>query len=419
MRIAHYNTFADGGSAVLMLRLHDALRELGHDSRIRYRKGHLLRPEAERLEYCHSGWDRQRERIQHRFETLVLTPNAPSYFGRSRLHKKTPPPEPDKSADIIHFHWVSRWFDLPSFLKGIPQEIPIVWTVHDMSPLAGGCFTDFGCDQIVTGCRCCPLLKSPFSRLLAAQEWKRRSRALAGRRLFAVGNSTATTQLIKKSALFREANKTVTIHPALNALKFIRHEKSDARRLLGISPDVFLLGFGAAALTDENKGFRRFLDVADKVAAHMGNVEAMIFGDGVAAAGSAQVKVHSLGRLSAPALQSLVYSAMDVFVVASQMESFGQVATEAQACGTPVWAFDVGGLPDAIQHGVTGNLIPFPDTASMASSICEAAAAGNLPVMGDQASTWVRQTFAVEHMAEQYLKLYDEALQPSARGGMP
>src|SRR5882724_5120809 len=241
MHISHYNTFADGGSAVLMLRLHDALRAMGNDSRIRYRKGDIHTAEARRLEYC-SGWlDRQRERVQHRFETWALVPNAASYYGRSRLHKATPPASEDLAADIVHLHWISRWLDLPGFLNGIPKHLPIVWTIHDMSPLAGGCFTDFGCDQIGNGCRCCPLLKPPFNRLLAAQEWKRRSRALEGRRIFAVGNSAFTTRLIKKSALFRDVEKIVTVHPALNVLEFIRHDKAEARLLLGIAPDRFVL----------------------------------------------------------------------------------------------------------------------------------------------------------------------------------
>jgi glycosyltransferase involved in cell wall biosynthesis len=410
MQISHYNTFADGGSGVLMLRLHDALRAMDHDSRIRYRKGNIHSAEAQRLEYC-GGWlDRQRERVRHRFETWALVPNAASYYGRSRLHKATPPPSEDVAADIIHLHWISRWLDLPSFLNGIPNHIPIIWTIHDMSPLAGGCFIDFGCDQIENGCRCCPLLKPPFNRFLAAKEWKRRSRALEGRRIFAIGNSTFTTSLIQKSALFRGVEKIGTIHPALNFREFIRHDKSEARRLFGIAPDRFVLGFGAVALTDENKGFSRFLEVAEKVATRLGAVDALIFGDGLSAAGGQRVKLRSFGRLSSPILQSLVYSAMDVFVVASRMETFGQVATEAQACGTPVWAFDVGGLRDAIQSEVTGSLTPFPDTEKMAESICAAARDGRLPIMGNRAAEWVRQTFSVEQMAERYLNLYHEAL---------
>lgn len=410
MKVAHYNTFADGGAAIMMLRLHNALRDMGHESRIRYRKGNIVLQEAQRLEYCEGWIDRQRERIQHRFESCALAQNAATYYGRCRLHKATHPPTEDLSADIIHLHWISRWLDLPTFLGKIPKEIPIVWSIHDMSPLAGGCFSDFGCDQLGSGCQCCPLLKPPFKTVLARHEWKRRFRALAGRRVFVVGNSTSTTQLINRSSLFRGAENIATIHPALNVREFIRHDKAEARRLLGIPADRFVLGFGAAVLTDENKGFNRFLKVAEKVGDQLGPVEAVVFGDGLAAAGSQRVRVHGLGRLSSPALQSLAYSSMDAFVVASNMETFGQVATEAQACGTPVWAFRVGGLCDAIQDGVSGILIPFPETTLMAESICAAAANGSLHAMGRRGAEWVRQVFSTEQMAERYLDIYREAL---------
>ena len=140
MRVAHYNTFADGGSAILMLRLHAALRELGHDSRVRYRKGNLQLPDVQRLEFCRRWLDRQRERVRQQFETWALRPDAPSFYGRYRSPQPTPPPAEDATADIVHLHWVSQWLDLPSFLAGVPKHIPIVWTIHDMSALAGGCF---------------------------------------------------------------------------------------------------------------------------------------------------------------------------------------------------------------------------------------------------------------------------------------
>jgi glycosyltransferase involved in cell wall biosynthesis len=407
--ISHYNTFADGGAAVLMRRLDAALRELGHDSRIRHRRGELAAGHGERLEFCRSWLDRQRERVRLRFETFALRPAAPSFFGRYRSPQPTPPPAADVVADIVHLHWINHWLDLPSFLAGVPQHVPIVWTIHDMSALAGGCFLDFDCDQFEKKCGLCPLLKPPFNRRLAASEWQRRSQALAGRKIFAVGNSTFTTGLIKKSPLFAGAQTIATIHPGINTGEFVRHEKAAARRQLGLAPDRFILGFGAAALTDANKGFDRFLAVAEKVAGKLGAVDVLVFGDGLPAANAAPVNIHGLGKLSAPAQLSLAYSAMDVFIVASQMETFGQVATEAQACGTPVWAFDVGGLRDAVQAGVTGNLVPFADTAAMAEDICAQHRAGNLAAMGERATNWVRGKFPVAKMAEQYLELYRAA----------
>jgi D-inositol-3-phosphate glycosyltransferase len=65
----------------------------------------------------------------------------------------------------------------------------------------------------------------------------------------------------------------------------------------------------------------------------------------------------------------LLYSAADVVAVPSHYESFGLVALEAQACGTPVVASRVGGLTYTVQDGVSGKLVPFDDPAGFARVI--------------------------------------------------
>ena len=225
-----------------------------------------------------------------------------------------------------------------------------------------------------------------------------------------MGNSAFTTGLIKKSALFGGVEKIATIHPALNVREFIRHDKAEARRLLGIAPDRFVLGFGAAALTDTNKGFNRFWKWRKKWRRAWAGWMRLVFGDGLSAAGSARVKVHGLGRLSSPMLQSMAYSAMDVLVVASRMETFGQVATEAQACGTPVCAFEVGGLPDAIRHGKTGFLSPFGDLDCLTNNVLLLAQNENVRcAFGQAGHDWTRANFTQAAATQSYLNLYREA----------
>jgi glycosyltransferase involved in cell wall biosynthesis len=78
--------------------------------------------------------------------------------------------------------------------------------------------------------------------------------------------------------------------------------------------------------------------------------------------------VH-LGRVTQPQFLALAYSAADVFVMPTRAEAFGQVVFEAMACGTPVAAFDVGGVPDMVRPGLTGLLAPPEDAVALRRAI--------------------------------------------------
>ena len=68
-----------------------------------------------------------------------------------------------------------------------------------------------------------------------------------------------------------------------------------------------------------------------------------------------------------------VFRAADVVAVPSYNESFGLVALEAQACGTPVVAAEVGGLPVAVAHGVSGLLVPSHSASDWAGALASVA----------------------------------------------
>ncbi len=121
--------------------------------------------------------------------------------------------------------------------------------------------------------------------------------------------------------------------------------------------------------------------------------------------------MHWLGAVSDDRVLALAYAAADVMVVPSRQEAFGQTASEAHACGTPVVAFDIGGLPDIVDHQATGWLAPAFDTESLANGI--------VWVM-DDAATWQGLSEATRHSAVQrfgpeligkkYLAVYESVI---------
>ncbi|WP_200833715.1 glycosyltransferase [Spiribacter roseus] len=79
--------------------------------------------------------------------------------------------------------------------------------------------------------------------------------------------------------------------------------------------------------------------------------------------------IHYTGHLCDDLSLRALYSAADAIVVPSRQEAFGQTASEAHACATPVIAFHTGGLPDIVDHQRTGYLAQAFDTEDLAEGI--------------------------------------------------
>ena len=104
------------------------------------------------------------------------------------------------------------------------------------------------------------------------------------------------------------------------------------------------------------------------------------------------------------------YSAAEMVVVPSHYESFGMVALEAMACGTPVVASKVGGLAFNVQDGRTGFLVPERDPAALADRIRLLLSKPHLRQdLGAEAIRWVSQ-YSWPSVADRILKIYEGAL---------
>ncbi|MEE8129532.1 MAG: N-acetyl-alpha-D-glucosaminyl L-malate synthase BshA [Vicinamibacterales bacterium] len=112
-----------------------------------------------------------------------------------------------------------------------------------------------------------------------------------------------------------------------------------------------------------------------------------------------------------------ILSVADLFLLPSSQESFGLAALEAMACEVPVVASRVGGLPEVIEHGVSGFLHPVEDLSAMAAS------AVNLLTDPDlhqrvRAAGWraVQERFCADEVVPRYEAFYREVLAGDAVG---
>jgi D-inositol-3-phosphate glycosyltransferase len=123
--------------------------------------------------------------------------------------------------------------------------------------------------------------------------------------------------------------------------------------------------------------------------------------------------VTFLGKRSQDSLP-YYYSAAEAVVVPSQYESFGMVALEAMACGTPVVASQIGGLAYLVQDGITGYTVPVDEPMELANRLTLLLQDQNLrDRMGKQAVS-LAQNYAWDKIASRLLTIYDELLSNSA-----
>jgi len=108
------------------------------------------------------------------------------------------------------------------------------------------------------------------------------------------------------------------------------------------------------------------------------------------------------------------YSAAEVCVIPSLYESFGMVALEAMACGTPVIASNTGGLATTVAHRLTGFLVQPRDSQELSCRLKQILYNENLrEKLGKQALAWVRK-FNWHEVAQYFIKVYNDELTDGA-----
>ncbi len=192
-------------------------------------------------------------------------------------------------------------------------------------------------------------------------------------------------------------------------------DKPTARELLQLPQDKSLVLFGALAATkDQRKGFSLLAMALQRLSqtAWKDRIEVVIFG---ASPPVQPIDIgftpRYLGRLHDDIALALAYSAADVMAVPSTHESFGQTASEALACGTPVVAFNATGLMDIVDHQQNGDLAQPYESGDLANGIAW--------VLEDRerhadlcrkARRKAERQFTLESQARRYLSLFKDML---------
>jgi glycosyltransferase involved in cell wall biosynthesis len=224
MKVVHISKFdGRGGAGIAAARLHKGLLRLGHESRLFVAEirseekdptvitfnppGDLLSRVRRRLRY---------EQIRHDLARYRRS-RPPGHEGfsddRSPHGADWLPQLP--AADVINVHAMYQFLDYRRFFATVPQQTPVVRTLHDMSFFTGGCHTDEGCGKFTERCGACPQLGSRQIKDLSFQIWQRKRSALNAvppGRLHVVTPSRWLASKAKQSALLQHVPITVIPH---------------------------------------------------------------------------------------------------------------------------------------------------------------------------------------------------------------
>jgi glycosyltransferase involved in cell wall biosynthesis len=320
------------------------------------------------------------------------------------------------NPDLINLHWVSAGYLKIETIAKFKQ--PLVWTLHDMWSFTGGCHYNQSCNKFTAACGACPLLGSDKEEDLSRQIWQRKHKAWQDLNLTVVTPSQWLGENAQASSLF--GDRRVEVIPyGLDTETYRPIEQKTARALLKLPQDKQLLLFlSLNATSDKRKGFHLLQPALQqlKQSDWQSKLELMVVGASKPEKPlELGFKGHYLGTLQDDLTLALAYSAADVFVAPSLQDNLPNTVLEAIACGTPCVAFDIGGMPDMIEHKQNGYLaqpLAIDDLARGISWTIEDPL--RRQQLSQRARTKAEQEFALKIQAQRYQALYQEILAVSS-----
>ena len=271
--------------------------------------------------------------------------------------------EPDH-YDVVHSHyWLSGQV---GWLASERWGVPLVHTAHTLAKVKNLALADGDAPE-------------PLGRVIGEQQ------VVAASDRLVANTEVEARQLVE--LYDAEVERVVTVAPGVDLEHFRPGSATLARTMLGVPPDAVLLLFvgrlqplkapdvllrAAARLVEQRPALRDRL-VVGVLGGPSGSEPDWL------PRLAADLGIADLVRFEAPSTPDRLrawYRAADVVAVPSHNESFGLVALEAQACGTPVVATDVGGLRTTVRDGVSGLLVPGHGSDDWAAALHRAVVRG-------------------------------------------
>ncbi|HKA63705.1 MAG TPA: glycogen synthase [Methylomirabilota bacterium] len=297
-------------------------------------------------------------------------------------------------ADVVHTH---TWYvGLGGMLVQAIHGVPLVVTLHSLEPLR-----PWKADQLGTG--------------YVVSSWAERLAVERADRVIAVSAQMRADIL----ANFRvEPERVVVLHNGVDAQAFTRTERREALDRHGVR-EPYALFVGRIS---EQKGIFQLLEAARQLpegvqlvlCASSPDTPELLTRLQTAVSGRPQIRWINAMLPVEEVVQ--IYSRAAVFVCPSIYEPFGIINLEAMACGTPVVASRVGGIPEVVVDGETGWLVEPGDPAALAHALRTALAdPQRARRMGEAGRRRVEAHFSWDRIAALTMDVYQQAIDDHRR----
>ncbi len=285
------------------------------------------------------------------------------YIDSINLYKKIVSNK--KKKNILHFHNLHGGYFSPLALLPLSKKFKTIWTLHDMHAFTGHCSHAFSCEKWQKGCGECPDLQIYPSIKLDSTRWnwfiKKEIYKQIDTKIVVPSNWLA--EKVKKSCLGHLSIHV--IYNGVNTSVFKKINQQEVRIQLGIPKDKKVVMFSAdMGLKNPFKGGEYVLKMLDE-----DEFKEVVF---INLGGDILKKDRNLWSfpyIHNEAELARFYNAADVLLYPSLADNCPLVVLEAMACGLPVVAFNVGGIPELVEHHKTGYICQTKDFSQLKKNL--------------------------------------------------
>ncbi|MRN79860.1 MULTISPECIES: glycosyltransferase [unclassified Brucella] len=286
----------------------------------------------------------------------VFPYELPIFYRNGRLN----------SFDLFHFHDISSAIS-PLTLSNLSQNHPVIWTMHDCSPVTGGCLYPMGCERYKVHCGACPQvgewpidIRFDFTRYLRSLK----AHLHKSRRVTLVTPSQWMADFALSSGMLEEA--PIIIPNGVDINRFRPLDRATVRQKYGIPTNRPIVLLTAGHIKDPRKGVKHALSALQSFE-EINRPLLLLVGviDDTARQMLEGFEIFEAGYISNTDILAEIYAASDLLLFCSLAENMPLTILEAMSCGVPFVGFGVGGIPEMIVENETGISVPPMDSPAL------------------------------------------------------